>query len=110
MQEKTLLQVSVIIAVIGVIILFLISPKINFNKESLLNAEGGDSVILKGKVTEISNSEKFTKITITYQETADIIVFDNVSLNPNDIIEITGTKNNKKEIIAEKIKISYLNN
>ncbi|MCK5107551.1 MAG: hypothetical protein KAQ83_02390 [Nanoarchaeota archaeon] len=110
MQEKTLLQTALIVAVLGVTILFLISGRIDFNKESLLNAEGGDSVILTGKITEIAKGNKFTKITITYQETVDIIVFENINLTENNIIEVVGTKNKNKEIIAEKIKISYLHN
>ena len=118
MQEKTLLQISLIVAVVGVTILFLISGKIDFNKDSLLNAEEGDSVILKGKIIQISQGNNFTKITMSYQETVDIIVFENLNLTKESIIEVTGIKkedlthykNKNKEIIAEKIKISYLNN
>ena len=110
MQEKTLLQISLIVAVVGVTILFLISGKIDFSKESLINTEGGDYVILKGRITQISNRDNFTKITMTYEEEIDVIVFDNINLTENSTIEIKGIINKNKEIIAEKIKTSYLHN
>jgi hypothetical protein len=110
MQEKTLLQVSVVVALVGVIILFLISGRIDFNKESIINAEGGDSVRVVGVVKSIESSEKFSKINIVYEEEADIVVFDDINLSEGSIIEVVGTKNKEKEILADKIKISYLNN
>jgi len=111
MQEKTILKVSVVIIVIGLLFLFFYAGEIDLkNINNLDQALPEDQVKMKGVITRLTINDKVAFIELEGSQVikTDVILFSNydVFLQEGDYIEISGTVeeyNNKKEIIANQI-------
>ena len=62
---------------------------------------------LTGKVIDIQQTEKLTRIKLQHQCTSNIIIFENLSIQKDQTIQVKGkidTYNGEKQLIAEKIE------
>ena len=111
MKEKTLLKISIICAIFGVFVIYLISENVKIDEGSIGNIkeEGiGKDVKLKGVVNSVFNSEKATIITITQPEEIKVMLLGNVSLSEGDYVEVIGEVdeyNGELEIIGNRVRV-----
>ena len=116
MQEKTLMRISFVCSVIGVIALFFLSENIEISDAEIDKidlAMIGNSVKVDGKVSRVTNAEKVLILNIVDSDNNDLTVVafkkknDNINLTDGDNVKITGKieeYNGKPEIIASEIK------
>lgn len=113
MKETTLLKIALICSLAGLIILYLISAKIevrNYNPNPL-NKNIGEDVKLIGVVTKVSDRGNVVFVEVNQQNPVTVVLFadsDNLKLNSGDNVEVLGEVqeyNGKDEIIAQKIRI-----
>ena len=114
MHDKTLLKIAITFSIIGLIVLFFISDKIEVDEitiDKLDEMEIGKTVKIKGYVENVNNLEKvaFLKIAQEKTETVSIVLFkeENISLEQGDYVEVVGEVEEfegKKEIIGNLVK------
>ena len=97
MNEKTLLRISLICALFGVFVLYIISDGINLDEASISGIKGedaGSDAKLKGVVKSVFNGEKASIITITKPEELKVVIIKkdrgNISVKEGDYIEVVG--------------------
>lgn len=113
MKETTLLKIALICSLIGLVLLYFISTKIEVKdyKPNFLNKDVGDDVKLTGKVLKITDRGDVVFIEVYRQSPVNVVLFtddDNLKLSNGDNVEVIGKVqeyNGKNEIIAEKIRV-----
>lgn len=111
MNEKMLLKISIIGALVGIFVLYLISDNIKINESSIGkigSGEVGKDVKVNGIVKDVFNGEKVSIITITQPEEMKIVFYDNVSLKEGDYVEVIGEVeeyNGKMEIMGNRVRV-----
>ncbi len=113
MKETTLLKTALICSLIGLIILYFISAKIDVKdyKPNQLNENVGDDVKLTGTIIKISQNGNVAFLEVNYQSPVTIVLFTddkNLSLKVDDSIEVIGEVQEykgKNEIIAQKVRV-----
>ena len=113
MKETTLLKIALICSLVGLVILYFISTKIEIRdyKPNLLNKNIGDDVNLKGTVTKITDKGNVVFVEVNQQNPVNVVIFtsdNNLKLKNGDEVEIAGKVqeyNNKNEVIASKIRV-----
>jgi len=111
MKENTLLKISIICALVGVFVLYLISDNIKLDETAISkikNEEIGNNVKVKGVVKDVFNGEKVSIITITQPEEMKVITYGNVSLKEGDYIEVIGEideYNGNLELVGNRIRV-----
>ncbi len=90
MKESTLLKISLISAIVGVIALYFISQTIKIPSSSLL--EEDNTYDVQGSVARITEKEKVTYIDLQKEDELTVILFKRypVDLHKGDYIEVTG--------------------
>ena len=114
MNDSVLLKIAISFSIIGLIILFFISDKIEIDEitiDKLDEMEIGKTVKIKGYVESVTNLEKvaFLRIAQEKTETVSIVLFkeENISLESGDYVEIIGEVEDyegEKEIIGNLVK------
>ncbi len=113
MKETTLLKIALICSLVGLVLLYFISTKIDVKdyKPSLLNKDVGDDVKLTGRVSKITDRGNVVFIEVDQQSPVNVVLFtgsDNLKLSNGDNVEVIGRVqeyNGKNEIIAKKIRL-----
>ena len=111
MKEKALLRIAIISSLVGVFLLYIISENISLDESAISKIENediGDDVKVKGVIKDVFNGEKVSIITITQPSEMKIILYDNVSVNSGDYIEVVGEideYNGNKEIIGNRVRV-----
>ena len=113
MKETTLLKIALICSLVGLIVLYFISTKIEVKdyKPSSLNKNVGDDVSLKGIVTKINDRGNVVFVDLQSQNYVTVVLFtkdENLKLKNGDDVEVIGKVqeyNGKNEIVAQKIRI-----
>ena len=111
MKENTLLKIAIICSLVGLIVLYFISTKIEISdyKPSLLNKDVGDDVKLTGTITKISQGNGVVFVEVNQENPVNVVLFtDSNDLKEGNVVEIIGKVqqyNNQNEIIANKIRI-----
>ncbi|MBI2649886.1 hypothetical protein HYX04_01070 [Candidatus Woesearchaeota archaeon] len=113
MKETTLLKIALICSLIGLVLLYFISTKIEVKdyKPNILNKNVGDDVKLTGKVSKITDRGDVVFIEVNQQSPVNVVLFtdnNNLKLSNGDNVEVIGKVqeyNGKNEIIAEKIRL-----
>jgi len=112
MKENALLKIALICSLVGLIILYFISTKIEVKDyKPILNKNIGDDVKLNGIVTKITDKGKVVFIEVNQQSPITVVLFtdeDNLKLNNGDNVEVIGEVqeyNGNNEIIAQKIRV-----
>jgi len=111
MNEKTILQISLVVGIVGIIGLFIVSSGIKL--DPVVSLEGipeEEVVVVKGVVGRVSDTEKVTFVEVQNEkiEKIDVVVFKDAPLvlREGDYVEITGTVEDylgKKEVIGNKV-------
>lgn len=110
MKEKTLLKIAIICALAGIFILYLISDNITIDESSIGKIEEeqiGNDVKVKGVVKDVFNGERISIITITQPEEMKIILYENVTVEEGDYIEVIGEideYNGELEVIGNRVR------
>ena len=115
MKEKTLLKIALIVAVLGISILFFVSSNLEVNEKTIdkINKDNvEEQVKLKGIVSRITELNTTAFIELTQPSAIDIVIFKekkgNLTLKPGDKIEIIGKideYDGNLEIIAQRIRV-----
>ena len=112
MKETALLKIALICSLIGLLVLYFISTKIEVKDyRPILNKNIGEDVKLSGTITKISDRGDVVFVELNQENPITIVIFQNnknISLKNNDYVEIFGTVqeyNRKNEIIADKIRV-----
>lgn len=111
MKENTLLKIALICTIVGLVVLYFISSKIEIGdyKPSLLNKNVGENVRLQGRITKITQSDNVASVEISQEIPITVVLFSGSNdLKEGDIVEIMGKVQEykgKEEIIADKIRI-----
>jgi len=110
MHERTLLLTSAIAVAIGIpllIVISIITANSLDNPENFLLEEDPE-VFITGKVLKISKSPSITRITLQYQATMPIIIFEDNEIRQGDYIKIRGKLEKykgKKQVRATSVKL-----
>lgn len=113
MDEKTLIKISVITAILGLGFLFFYAEEFNLRMiddlDSIPNAE---EVKIRGKINSLRVTDKAVFMELEGEKIikTDIILFphESIYLKEGDYVEIYGEVeeyNNKKEVIASKVML-----
>jgi DNA/RNA endonuclease YhcR with UshA esterase domain len=112
MKEKTLLKLSLAVSLIGLLVLFFISTRIDVSdyKPQELNSNVGDDVKLKGVVTKVSNLEEVMFIELNQQNPATLVVFKDkeIPISSGDEIEVFGQVQDykgKEQIVVQRLRV-----
>ena len=112
MKETTLLKIALICSLVGLIVLYFISSKIEVKEyKPVLSKNIGDDVKLNGIVSKITDRGNVVFIEVIHQNPVTVVLFtddDNLKLRNGNNIEVIGKVqeyNGKNEIIAEKIRV-----
>lgn len=113
MKETTLLKIALICSLIGLVVLYFISIKIEVKdyKPGILNKNIGDDVKLAGTVKKITDTGDVVLIEVSRQSPVTVVLFsgDNLKLKKGDGIEVIGEVQEYKgrnEVIAKKIRVT----
>ncbi len=116
MNEHTLLKISIISALIGIFILYIVSENIKIDDidiSKIKKEQIGSDVKIKGVVKSAFNGKKASIITITKNEEMKIVIMNennkkNISLKEGDYIEVIGEINEYEgelEVMGERIRV-----
>ena len=114
MKETTLLKIAIICSLVGLIVLYFISAKIEIGdyKPNLLNKNVGDDVKLTGTITKITDRGDVAFIEVNYQNPITVVLFksnnEGLNLKNGDNVEVIGEVQeykSKEEIIARNIRV-----
>ena len=110
MKDETLFNISLGVAMIGLIILLLLSfydkiPEKSFNE--ITSKDTGTVIKTTGTISQIYTHNNSITLKLKQECLMDVIIFDkNKTFNTGEVINIQGIVqeyNGKQEIIAEKI-------
>ncbi len=111
MEEKTLYQVSLIMILVGLGILFIYASELDLKAiEKIETLPSSEPVKISGTVTKMSTQEGtlFLEVEGNRVERMNVIVFsdEDLFLQEGDYVEVSGTVeeyNGEKEIVASKV-------
>ncbi|RJQ15550.1 hypothetical protein C4573_05315 [Candidatus Woesearchaeota archaeon] len=112
MEDKTLLTIALIISSLGIVFLFFIVQFSSLESISLDNIETVDedtTIKIVGTVERISAKENATFLDISQKTTITAVIFENVSVQKGNLVEITGKLSEykgEKEIIVDVLTIA----
>ena len=109
MKEKILLKIALVCSLGGILLLFFISDKLDINEKMISEideVEIGSEVKIQGVVSGVEKRGSMVIVDIAQLEKMNVIVFDNISLNQGDYVEINGRVEEyegETQLIADKI-------
>src|SRR3989344_4088476 len=114
MKDKTLLKISLVTTVIGILILLFILDRISLSNSNLSNITKDnldENIKIKAELVKITETPGLYILTVRdFSGIMTVIVFkdESLELKEGDVLEIEGrvtSYNGKLEIIAKKITI-----
>lgn len=111
MKESTLLKIALVIALVGVIILFFISDEVKIDEKTIDQLDGVDeNVLVKGIVTRITELETVSFIEITQENKITVVLFKDypIDLKEGEVVEVLGKTEEYKgefEIIGKEVRV-----
>ncbi len=111
MQEKTLLKISLIGSLLGLVVLFLLAQNITITDQQIDRITTGEveqSVKVKGVVTKVTDREKVMFLEISEKAKISALLFkkENITIETGDLIEIKGKVDEyegKPQIIIDEV-------
>ena len=109
MQESTLLKISLIFAILGILVLFFLSKTIKFPESPLLEEDGRYTV--QGSIARITQRDKVTFIDLQKEDELTVVLFKDypVDLHSGDYVEIVGKaskdKNGEIQLIGDDVRV-----
>jgi len=115
MKESTLLKIALITPLVGLILLYFFSGRIEIDESSIGKIDrtaSGNFVKVKGTVTKINDNDNYLVLQIEEPKTINVIFFKdetiNISVNEQDEVEILGRVSEfkgKQQIVADRIRV-----
>ncbi|MFC1801035.1 OB-fold nucleic acid binding domain-containing protein [Nanoarchaeota archaeon] len=115
MKEKSLFKISLMGAVLGIFILYIVSLQLGVDEvriNELDEVEDEENVKIRGVISRVSNQDKVAFLEVAQEEveTVTVVLFkdENVSLSEGDFVEIEGsveTYLGEKEIIGNRVEV-----
>lgn len=109
MQDKTLLTIALTTGFIGLAALFIILETSNLEETPLNEIETDNGMVkIIGTVSNTRQTEKTTFLSIEQTSTINAVIFEPVSIQKNQKVEIIGTTDEyqgETEILVEKIRV-----
>lgn len=110
-----MLKVSVVCSIVGLVVLYIISGRIEIEETTINKITMGQSdsdVIVKGKVSRIFEKDDLMVLELEKNEKISVVMFrknfpDYIGIKEGDSVEVQGSVedyNGKKEIIAERVR------
>jgi len=111
MEEKTILQASIIMVLLGLAFLYFYAEEVEIPTAAPLeNIAPEEQVRIQGVISRVSRQDKVAFIELQGEriETIDIVLFaeEDIYLREGDYVEIEGTVEDyqgKKEVVASRI-------
>lgn len=113
MQEKSLLKISLICTLIGILFLFFLSEYVikidEVAIDKLDEVDIGKDVKIKGFIERITDLDKIALLEVSQLKSVTVVLFKsgNLTITEGDYVEITGEideYNGKIEVIGNEIK------
>ncbi len=76
MQDSLVLKIAFICSLIGLASLFLLSSRISGYRSSIMLAEDGEQMMIKGKIVSAQRKGELTRLKIDQSTLIDAVVFD----------------------------------
>jgi len=110
MKDSTLLKISLIISILGILILFFIADTSKIKDVDVKELEDykDKTVKIKGVVEQVTNTESATFVKVKQSNLVEVVVFEALNLSKGNYVEVTGKVdeyNDEYEILADKIKV-----
>ncbi|MFP4112075.1 MAG: hypothetical protein ACLFUO_03675 [Candidatus Woesearchaeota archaeon] len=109
MEEKLLKKTSTITALLGIIFLFIILKTETIEESTPFKKENDEPIRIKGVVEKIDDYGTLQVIKLSYNETINLVIFENrTKVKEGIVVEVTGKiaqKDDQKTIIPETIKL-----
>ena len=115
MKESMLLKIALTTSLVGLILLYIFSGRIEIDESSIAKIDRtdiGDFVKVKGKISKINDNKDYIVLQIQEPKTINVIFFKdanmNVSVNEQDEVEILGRVSEfkgKQQIVADRIRV-----
>ncbi len=110
MKDSTLLRISLVISILGILILFFIAESIKIEDKNINELEDykDKTIKVKGIIEEVTNTESAVFLKIRQYNIVDVVVFEPLNVTKGRYAEITGEVdeyNGEYEILADKIKV-----
>ena len=109
MQERTLLRISLLCSLLGILALFFISQTVQYPESAIL--EEDQNYIVKGSIQRITQRDAVTFITLDKEDELTVVLFKDypVDLHSGDYIEVMGRASKDKEdelqFIGKEVRI-----
>jgi len=110
MKEKLLLKISLATAIIGIVVLYFVSQKIEANQATMNRIDGVEdgTVVITGTVMDINERNSTTFLQVESTEILPVVAFGKVPmLATGDLVQVRGKlskKDGKSSIIVEEIR------
>jgi len=113
MKEKLLLRIALLCAIMGVVLLFIVSENIEIDEKDInkINMDSiGEYVKIKGTINQLIETEEVMILNIEQPSEITVFLFKNkqIHLAEGNYIEVIGKIEDYKgetEIIADKIRV-----
>ena len=109
MQESTLLKISLVCAILGILVLFFLSKSLKPIESSIL--EENQNYVVKGSISRITQRDKVTFIDLQKEDELTVVLFKDypVDLNKGDYVEVIGKaskdRNGELQFIGNELRV-----
>ncbi|OGM02216.1 hypothetical protein A3K72_00930 [Candidatus Woesearchaeota archaeon RBG_13_36_6] len=113
MKERSLLKIALASSLIGLLVLFFVSSKLEIEENSIKELDNlnlDQDIRVKGVVSSVKDTGSIMILDIAQPQTINVMLFKdgNISISKGDFVELNGELkeyNGKKEIIANQIEV-----
>ena len=107
MDDKTLIQISIVFSIIGIIALYFFSSSVVVDNYEISQMEDSSAVKVQGTINKVTHKKGITIIELEQTSVVEVVIYDNLFFKKNTTLEVIGkvdTYQGKKQVVAEKIK------
>lgn len=111
MRDSTLLKISLIVAILGVITLYFLSQNVTLKPTSVDKLDRTNEVLLKGVISRISVTDQVMILELIQPEKVSVVIFKKdllIDLEKGDVIEVKGRTEQfegEQEVLADDVRI-----
>ncbi len=111
MDEQLLLRIALISVILGLVVLFLITQRIELSATQINKIDGvNEDVLIKGVVTRVTDRGNLLFLEVTKPEKMTVIMFKDgvIDVEKGDAVEVIGRVDEfegKEEIVANEVRI-----
>lgn len=111
MKEETLLRIALAVAMVGLVVLFVLSQRIEIDEAMLsrLDQMVDEDVIVSGVVLDVSSVGETTFVRIQKEEMVSVVLFGRVPLlEAGDYVQVRGTVSENEgevEVLGEEVRV-----